>query len=67
MNCACNRYVTCKDCRDDYKKMLGREQRYKEIIEELECLSKESHNPIGIPARFAYETAVLLLKEVDKR
>ena len=47
--------------------MLGREQRYKEIIEELECLSKESHNPIGIPARFAYETAVLLLKEVDKR
>jgi len=33
MNCACNRYATCKECREAYKKMMER-------IKELEALIK---------------------------
>ena len=32
-NCACNRYTTCKECRDAYKEMMER-------IKELEALIK---------------------------
>ena len=36
MNCACNRYKTCTECRDAYKESVKRDNRIESKIEKLE-------------------------------
>jgi len=36
MNCACNRYQTCTECRNAYKETVKRERQILDVIKELE-------------------------------
>lgn len=63
MNCACNRFKTCTECRNAYKETVKRERQILDVIEELEarsCISEDWSSGK------AYEEAVLLIRNVMK-
>lgn len=36
MNCACNRYITCTECRNAYKEMVKQEKKIVKVVAELD-------------------------------
>jgi hypothetical protein len=65
MNCACNRYVSCTECRNAYKDSVKRELRLAGIIKELErrdCESMGGDYNVKISCR----EAISMLRGIDK-
>ena len=61
MNCACNRYKTCTECRTAYKETVKRERHIKDALVELERLYQIALNNGNINSYVAYDRAIQVI------